>query len=49
MGNPRTANYFEQTPPAEVKKAEADRNDLEREVSALMAEWARTEEEMDGG
>ena len=41
MGDPRPANYFEQTPPAEVKKAEADRNDLEREVRKLMAEWAQ--------
>ena len=41
------ANYFTQTPPAEVRKAEAERNDLEREVSALMAEWAQIEEEMD--
>ena len=39
------ANYFEQTPPAEVRKAEAERNDLEREVSSLMAEWAQIEEE----
>ena len=41
------ANYFEHTPRAEVKKAEAERNDLEREVRELMAGWAQTEEEMD--
>ncbi len=41
------ANYFEQTPLAEVKKAEAERNDLEREVRELMAEWAQIEEDMD--
>jgi len=42
------ANYFEQTPPAEVRKAEAQRNDLEREVNDLMAEWEQVGEEMDG-
>ncbi|MCH8145610.1 MAG: ABC-F family ATP-binding cassette domain-containing protein [Gemmatimonadetes bacterium] len=42
------ANYFEQTPPAEVRKAEAERNGLEREVSDLMAEWEQVGEEMDG-
>jgi len=42
------ANYFEQTPPAEVRKAEAQRNDLGREVNDLMAEWEQVGEEMDG-
>ncbi|MCH7682282.1 MAG: ABC-F family ATP-binding cassette domain-containing protein [Gemmatimonadetes bacterium] len=42
------ANYFEHTPPAEVRKAEAERNGLEREVSDLMAEWEQVGEEMDG-
>ena len=42
------ANYFEQTPPAEVRKVEAERNGLEREVSDLMAEWEQVGEEMDG-
>ncbi len=41
------ANYFEQTPPAEVRKAEAERNGLEREVSELLAEWEQIEEEAD--
>ncbi len=41
------ANYFEHAPPAEVRKAEAERKDLEREVSGLMAEWEQIEEEMD--
>ncbi len=43
------ANYFEQTPPAEVRKAKAERNGLEREVSALMVEWEQVEEEMEPG
>ena len=42
------ANYFEQTPPAEVRKAEAERNDMEREVNDLMAEWEQVGEAMDG-
>ncbi|MFB3113234.1 MAG: ABC transporter C-terminal domain-containing protein, partial [Gemmatimonadales bacterium] len=41
------ANYFEHTPPAEVRKAEAERKDLEREVSNLMTEWEQIEEETD--
>ena len=41
------ANYFEHTPPAEVRKAEAERKRLEREVTGLMAEWEQVEEEMD--
>ena len=42
------ANYFEQTPPVEVRKAEAERNDMEREVNDLMAEWEQVGEAMDG-
>jgi hypothetical protein len=41
------ANYFEQTPAAEVRKAEAERNDLEREVGDLMTAWEEMEEGMD--
>jgi len=42
------ANYFEQTPAGEVRKVEAERKDLEREVGDLMAEWEQIGEEMDG-
>ena len=41
------ANYFEHTPTAEVRKTEVERNDLEREVGDLMAEWEQVEEEME--
>jgi ATPase subunit of ABC transporter with duplicated ATPase domains len=41
------ANYFEQTPDAEVRKAEAERNTLEREVGELMTAWEEIEEGMD--
>ena len=41
------ANYFEHTPPVEVRKTEVERKDLEREVSDLMAEWEQVEEEME--
>jgi ATPase subunit of ABC transporter with duplicated ATPase domains len=38
------ANYFDHTPPAEVKKAKTERGALEREVRDLMAEWEQIEE-----
>ena len=41
------ANYFDHTPPAEVRKEEVVRNGLEREVGELMAEWEQVEEELE--
>ena len=41
------ANYFDHTPPAEVKKAKAKRSALEDELGALTEEWERLEEELD--
>jgi ATPase subunit of ABC transporter with duplicated ATPase domains len=41
------ANYFEETPPAEVRKAEAERSQLQQEIGRLMAAWEEIEEELD--
>ena len=37
-------NYYEQTPPGEVKTLEAERTGIERDLAYLTAEWERTEE-----
>ncbi len=40
--------YHERTPPEEVAALTAERNGLQGEVNALMAEWERVEREMEG-
>ena len=37
-------NYYEQTPPDEVKTLETERTELERDLAYLTAEWERSEE-----
>ncbi len=40
-------NYYDETPPAEIKALEAERTDLERDVAYMTAEWERAEQELD--
>ena len=39
-------NYYDETPPAEIKALEAERTDLERDVAYMTADWERTEQEL---
>ena len=38
--------YYERTPPNEVKALETERSSLQREVADLMVEWEGAEEEI---
>ena len=39
-------DYYEQTPPDDVRVLENERSRLQGDVADLIAEWGRTEEEM---
>ena len=40
-------NYYDETPPEEIKVLEAERTDLERDVAYMTADWERAEQELD--
>ena len=41
--------YYAKTPPDQIKALECEHADIERELAALLEEWAEVEETMDKG